>query len=79
MIATYGGHGGDRCAPQLRQVLEALSMKPIATMPGLKLSRAHIEANTGEVDAACAFALDIENVQQAFAELDIALSPSVSR
>jgi NAD(P)H-dependent FMN reductase len=79
MIVTYGGHGGDKCALQLRQVLEALKMKPITNMPSLKLSRARIEANTGHVDAASEFISDLENMRQAFAEFDIALAPFFSR
>src|SRR5580698_5591912 len=39
VIVTYGGHGGGKCAAQLRQVAEAVEMRPVPTMPGIKLSR----------------------------------------
>lgn len=38
MIVTYGGHGGSKCAQQLRQVADGLKMKPIETMPALTLT-----------------------------------------
>jgi NAD(P)H-dependent FMN reductase len=69
MIVTYGGHGGGRCAEQLRQVLEGLRMRPVATMPGFKLTRERIEANDGRVDPAQAFAGDLPMLRQAFGEL----------
>lgn len=56
MIVTYGGHGGNKCAAQLHQVLTGLKMKPTETMPGFSLSRSRIEANVGEVDPATEFA-----------------------
>lgn len=34
-IVTYGGHGGIKCAAQLRQVLEGTRMKIAETMPAL--------------------------------------------
>lgn len=34
MIVTYGGHGGGKCAAQLRQVLEGgIGMQIVETMP----------------------------------------------
>jgi len=69
MIVTYGGHGGGRCAAQLRQVLEGLHMKPVDAMPGLTLSRAHIEANAGVIDAAAEFGEHLPVLRQAFGEL----------
>ena len=44
-------------------------MAPVATMPGLKLAREKIEANSGEVDAAAEFAAHLGELQQAFKEL----------
>ena len=73
MIVTYGVHGGDKCAGQLRQVLEGLRMKPIATVPGLTVARARIEANDGVVDAAAAFESHLPELRQAFRELAAAL------
>src|SRR5580698_2938604 len=39
MIVTYGGHGGGKCAKQLRQVLKGLHMKPVPTHTGCVLPR----------------------------------------
>lgn len=74
LIITYGGHGGGRCAAQLRQVLEALRMKPVSTMPALMLPRARIEANAGEADPAVEFAGQVEELEAALAELAAALA-----
>ncbi len=73
MIVTYGGHGGDKCARQLRQVLKGLHMRPLATMPGFKLSRERIKANGGVIDPATAFAKHRRKLRRAFAELAAAL------
>ena len=43
LIITYGGHGGGKCADQLRQVIGAIGMRPVATMPALTLPRSAIE------------------------------------
>ena len=69
MIVTYGGRGGDKCAEQLRQVCEGLHMAPIATRPGLIISRERIEANSGEIDPAAEFGGHLGELRQAFAEL----------
>ena len=69
MIVSYGGHGGDKCAAQLRQVLEALKMRPVETMPALTLTRAAIEADTGEIDPATAFSTDYQLLRRGFADL----------
>ncbi|MGN6148218.1 MAG: NADPH-dependent FMN reductase [Rhizomicrobium sp.] len=42
MIVTYGGHGGDKCARQLRTVAKGLHMKPVWTSPTLAITRAQI-------------------------------------
>ena len=73
MIVTYGGHSGDKCAKQLCQVLHGLRMKPIRTMPGLKLSRAHIEANSGTIDPAVEFAKYVRTLKRAFKKFEAAL------
>jgi len=73
MIVTYGGHGGGRCAAQLRQVVEALHMAPVATMPALTLPRGHIEANSGLIDPGVEFAAHLADLNAAFAELADAL------
>ncbi|HTQ13854.1 MAG TPA: NAD(P)H-dependent oxidoreductase [Rhizomicrobium sp.] len=42
LLVTYGGHGGGKCAAQLRTVTKGLNMKPVRTSPALVLSRAQI-------------------------------------
>jgi NAD(P)H-dependent FMN reductase len=76
MIVTYGGHGGDRCAAQLRQVCEGLHMAPIIAGPGLNLPRQHIEANAGEIDAAAEFAAHLSELRDAFGEFARAGTPA---
>ena len=73
-IVAYGGHGGDKCAEQLRQVLLGLHMKPIVTSTGLKLDRKRIEANTGLIDPAAEFSAQLETLRGTFHELDAALA-----
>ncbi len=73
MIVTYGSHGGGKCAAQLRQVLDGLHMKPVATMVGFKLPRPHIEANTGTIDPATQFASHTKTLKRAYIELSAAL------
>ncbi|HTV89106.1 MAG TPA: NAD(P)H-dependent oxidoreductase [Stellaceae bacterium] len=74
MIVTYGSRGGNRCAPQLRQVLDGLRMKPVATMPGFLLARERIEANAGVIDPTPEFAAHIDELRQSFVELAAALA-----
>lgn len=73
VIVTYGGHGGDKCAGQLRQVLQGLKMRPVGTMPGFTLSRERIKADTGAIDPAAEFVDGREILATAFAELGAAL------
>ena len=73
VIVTYGSHGGGKCAQQLRQVVEGLNMRPVETMPGLKLARTLIEANDGGVSPERDFADDAHVVRRAFAELAVQL------
>jgi NAD(P)H-dependent FMN reductase len=42
MLVTYGGHGGDKCAKQLRTVAKGLHMKTVWTSPALAITRAQI-------------------------------------
>jgi NAD(P)H-dependent FMN reductase len=68
MIISYGGHGGGKCASQLRQVVEGgLKMRVAPTMPGLELSD-DIMRN-GEVDPVQQFAAHASSVDRAFDEL----------
>ncbi len=68
MIVTYGGHGGGYCAEQLQQVFKFVHMIPVVTRPALRLSRALIEGNSGEIDPAAEFAAHLGDLRQAFAE-----------
>lgn len=71
MIVTYGGHGGGKCAAQLRQVAEALHMTPVTTQPQLTLSRYMVEG--GPVAPATDFAASRPVVEAAVSELAAAL------
>jgi NAD(P)H-dependent FMN reductase len=70
-IITYGGHGGDKCAAQLHQVLTGLKMRLADTMPALTLPPAQVQANSGSIDAAAAFATDKGTVAAAVHELHV--------
>jgi NAD(P)H-dependent FMN reductase len=69
LIVTYGGHGGDKCAAQLRQVLQAVGMSLVPSMPGLRLDRARIEADDGAVDPPRDFAGHRDEVSEALQAL----------
>ena len=77
LIVAYGGHGGDKCAEQLRQVLTALHMRPVAESVGLTLPRALIEANAGEIRPDEQFDDQRPRLEAAFREL--AASGTASR
>jgi NAD(P)H-dependent FMN reductase len=72
MIVAYGGHGGGKCARQLRQVLKGLHMRPVASA-GLKLPHKRIKANTGAVEPASEFARHRGAVRRGFRKLSAAL------
>lgn len=74
LIVTYGGHGGGKCAAQLRQVLDGLDMRTVATMPGLVLPRERIEANDGTIDPEALFAGQADDVRRGLGELVEALA-----
>jgi NAD(P)H-dependent FMN reductase len=73
VIVTYGGHGGNKCAAQLRQVAEGLHMRAIQTMPAIELSREMVKgaACTPETD----FVNYADTVRKAFGELVSELEP----
>ncbi len=72
VIVTYGGHGGGKCAEQLRQVAESLKMRPVATMPAITVARELIENNTPQsLDDLQPFEA---SVQQALAEMKVLLA-----
>lgn len=44
-IVTYGGHGGDKCAEQLRQIAGALKLRQVETRPAITVAREAIETD----------------------------------
>lgn len=74
-IVTYGGHGGGKCAAQLREVLSGLKMRIADTMPALTLPAGQVQANPGFIDAENAFAGNRGDVAAAVTELRSATSP----
>ncbi len=75
VIAAYGGHGGDKCAAQLRQVVEGLSMRPMATTPAIVITRQMMAG--GPIDPETDFAVHADAVRQAVGELAVALRAKV--
>jgi NAD(P)H-dependent FMN reductase len=76
VIVTYGGHGGDKCAAQLRQVLEGVNMRPMATVPGIRLTPEMIEG--GPIDPERDFEAEAELIRQAISELSVELEPTTT-
>lgn len=72
VIVSYGGHGGGKCAAQLRQVVEGMHMKPVATMPAITLTGEMIGG--GPVDPASDFKDAALSIRTAVQELFVALS-----
>ncbi len=74
MIVTYGGHGGDKCAEQLRQVAIGLNLRLVETMPAITVARELIEKDAPQSSE------DLKpfesSVQQALAELSAMLAHS---
>lgn len=73
-IVTYGGHGGGKCAAQLRGVLNAFDMRIAETMPALTLPPGQVEGNAGAIDAETVFADDRPTVVAAMRELGVLLA-----
>ena len=69
LIVSYGSHGGDKCARQLREILTGLDMRLTQAMPGLRLSRDRIVANDGAVDPEREFAEQVGEVDDSLREL----------
>jgi NAD(P)H-dependent FMN reductase len=77
VIVTYGGHGGNKCAAQLRQVAEGIHMRAVKTMPAIELTDEMIMGAT--VEPQRDFAIYADTVREAFAELAVELkSPAVA-
>jgi NAD(P)H-dependent FMN reductase len=72
VIISYGGHGGDKCAAQLRQVAEGMKMRPAPTMPGITLTRQMIESGA-RVDPEKDFQVHETEIRRAFSELVVEL------
>jgi NAD(P)H-dependent FMN reductase len=75
MIVSYGGHGGGKCAAQLRQVADGLKMRPVTTRPTITLTRQMIESG-GPVNPEKDFQAPVEDVLRAFGELAAQLEPA---
>jgi len=71
IIVSYGGHGGDKCAAQLRQVAEGLKMRLVSTMPRIVLTHEMIRG--GPIDSQKDFQAYAESIRQALTELMIQL------
>ena len=69
IIISYGGHGGGKCAAQLREVLTGVKMRLVEAMPWLRLSRERIEADDGKIDPAADFEAHREDVVNAVREM----------
>jgi NAD(P)H-dependent FMN reductase len=67
-IVTYGGHGGGKCAEQLRQVAGAVKMRLVPTVPGIWLPDSVIREDTG-FDPGHDFESHVASIQSAFTEL----------
>ncbi|MGN8019839.1 NADPH-dependent FMN reductase [Phyllobacterium sp. 22229] len=74
VIVTYGGHGGGKCAAQLKQVAEGLKMRIIATMPGITLPRSTIEG--APLDMVADIHHQDGSLKQALLELEAELDDS---
>ncbi len=67
VIVTYGGHGGGKCANQLRQVADGLKMRVMPTAPGITLP--HDVIRGAPIDTGVHLADQVGPVRQAFVEL----------
>ncbi|MGB3551289.1 MAG: NAD(P)H-dependent oxidoreductase [Candidatus Binatus sp.] len=72
-IVSYGGHGGDMSAAQLRQVAQGLKMRLVSTMPAITLTREMILG--GPFDPQKDFQAYAESIRQALVELVVELEP----
>ena len=72
VIVSYGGHGGGKCAAQLRQVAEGLKMRVVPAMPGITLPESVIRG--APIDPEADLGGQATPIPQAFAELAAALA-----
>jgi NAD(P)H-dependent FMN reductase len=68
VIVTYGGHGGSKCAEQLKQVAAGVKLRLVSTAPALVLPQAVIRAGAA-VDPERDFTQHVAAVQSAVTEL----------
>jgi NAD(P)H-dependent FMN reductase len=67
-IVTYGGHGGGKCAEQLRQVAESVKMRVVPTAPGIWLPEGVIREGAS-FDPERDFGSYVGSIQNALVEL----------
>jgi NAD(P)H-dependent FMN reductase len=67
-ILSYGGHGGGKCAEQLKQIAGAVKMRVVPTMPGIILPDAVIREGAS-FEPEHDFRQYLPSIQNAFAEL----------
>ncbi|ESQ82005.1 hypothetical protein AEAC466_18990 [Asticcacaulis sp. AC466] len=67
LIVTYGGHGGGKCAAQLKQVMDGVKAKSVTLMPGLELSDDIMRGAVLNSDVQ--FAAKVPIIADAFAQL----------
>lgn len=72
IIITYGGHGGTRCARQLRRIAASLRMRVIPVTPTLMLSDAIIRHGAPLIPEKD-FQASIPQIQKAFKQLSAIL------
>lgn len=83
MVVTYGGHGGEKCGSQLRQVLSGLRMKVVEDTVSITLPEEYIRTaarlraedfETVETSSKFTFLIDVEEaLARAFGNLKAAL------
>lgn len=75
-IISYGGHGGGKCAEQLRQVAAGLKMGMVATSPALTLSDDVIRDGLA-LHPATDLASHADTIKQALEELAVQIASTV--
>jgi NAD(P)H-dependent FMN reductase len=68
VIVTYGGHGGTKCAEQLRQVAAAVKLRLVPTSPAIILPDAVIREGAA-CDPDRDFAAHVPSIKDALTEL----------
>lgn len=76
-IVSYGGHGGGKCAEQLRQVAAGLKMRMVTASPQLVLPEAVIREGAA-IDPPAHLAAHVESIEQALGELALAMTSAAN-